>query len=128
PRRRRRARSPRRRRPLRFREGPVEGRPDAPEEHLTPRAQATHGTLPVAITSRRPASGGTRGTGPAPAAPRSGPGPAREHDLHHPRQAPPPGTRGGTRRRVPPARPRHPAQTGTRPPAPSREHGITEDR
>jgi IS605 OrfB family transposase len=40
--------------------------------------------------------------------------------ARRPRQAPPPGTRGGTRRRVPPQRPRHPVQTGTRPPAPSR--------
>ena len=81
----------------------------------TPRAQATHGTLPGAITSRRPASGGTRDTGPAPAAPRSHPGPARAHDQHGTRQAPAPGTRGGARRRLPPARPRHPSPTGTRP-------------
>jgi hypothetical protein len=91
------------------------------------RAQATHGT-PHAAARRRPASGGTRHHGPAPAAPRSGPGPGRERDLHGTPKAPPPGTRGGARRRVPSRRPRHPAQTGTRPPAPSREHGITEDR
>jgi hypothetical protein len=42
------------------------------------------------------------------AAPRSGPGPRRDHDQH-PQPAQAPGTRGGTRRRVPPRRPRHPA-------------------
>ena len=118
----------RRRRPLHIREGPLQERPDCPEEDRTPCAQATHGTLPATVPRpRRQASGGTRDTGPAPAATRSDPGPAREHDLHGIRQTPPPGTRSGTRRGLPPARARRPAQTGTRPPARSREHGITED-
>jgi hypothetical protein len=98
--------------------GPVEDRRDAPEEHRTPRAQATRGTLPATLTLWRPASGGTRDTGPA-TAPRSYPGPARERDLHPTRQVPPPGTRGGTRRGLPPERPRHPAPTGTRPQHPA---------
>ena len=104
------------------------GRPHAPENRPTPRAQATHGTLPATpARARRPASGGTRENGPAPAAPRSDPGPAREHDLHGTRKAPPPGTRGGTRRGLPQERPRHPAPTGTRPPASHPQNGITED-
>ena len=43
------------------------------------------------------------------------------------RNTPPPGARGGTRRGLPQERPRHPAPTGTRPPASPRKHGITED-
>ena len=88
----------------------LQERPDSPEEDRTPCAQATHGTLPAtAPRPRRQASGGTRDTGPAPAATRSDPGPAREHDLHGTRQTPPPGTRSGTRRGLPPARARRPA-------------------
>ncbi|MCW2895806.1 MAG: putative transposase DNA-binding protein [Actinomycetia bacterium] len=33
--------------PLRFRSGPLQDRPDSPEKHPTPRAQATRGTLPA---------------------------------------------------------------------------------
>jgi hypothetical protein len=49
------------------------------------------------------------------AAPRSRPpGPGRAHDRHNPRPAPAQGTRGGTRRRLPPERPRHPTPMGRR--------------
>lgn len=65
----------------------------------------------------RPASGGTRHNGPA-TAPESGiPGPGRAHDQRHSRPPRASGTWGGARRRVPSARPRHPAQMGTRSPA-----------
>ena len=104
--------------PLRFRAGPLQDRPDSPEKHSTPRAQATRGTLPAApCRTWRPASGGTRHNGPARAAPRSQPGPGRDNDPPDSRPPPAQGARGGTRRRIPPPRPRHPA-TGTRSPAP----------
>jgi serine/threonine protein kinase len=79
----------------------VQGRPHAPKKYLT-RAQATARRARMSTRERR-------------AAPRSDPGPAREH-VHGTRQTPPPGTRGGTRRFH--RTPRHPAPTGTRPPAP----------
>ena len=77
----------------------------------------TADTLPDQPTAGRQASGGTRSPGPAPAAPRSPPEPGRDHDQHtHP---PTPATRSSTGRRLPPARPRHPAQVGNDP----RSHG-----
>jgi hypothetical protein len=66
-----------------------------------------------ALRPRRPASGGTRHNGPA-ATPESGtPEPGRDNGQPDSQPPPPPGTRGRTRRRVPPRRPRHPATMGT---------------
>ncbi|MEU3457767.1 hypothetical protein ABZ671_29880 [Micromonospora sp. NPDC006766] len=83
-------------------------------QQLIPRAQATQGTLPHPTPrSGGQASGGTRTNGPDPTAPRSPPAPERDHDQHTHHQ--PPTQRGSARRRIPPPRPRHPAQVGNDP-------------
>ncbi|WP_240797810.1 transposase [Streptomyces sp. F001] len=98
-----------------------------PAPHPTPRAQATQGTLPHRpLGPGRQASGGTRTTGPDAAAPRSPPAPGRDddqHTHHPPAQAP----RGGTGRRIPPARPRHPTTVENDPTDPTTcgSHRIT---
>ena len=98
-------------------------RPNRPAENFTSRAQATRDTLPgQVIRPGRPAFGGMRHNGPA-AATRGTPGPGREHDQHPRRTPPAPGARGGTRRRIPPARSRHPTTTGNDPSHPI--YGIT---
>ncbi|WP_329383536.1 transposase [Streptomyces sp. NBC_01351] len=94
-------------------EGPVQDRTH-PATHLTPRAQATQGTLPHQTPrSGGQASGGTRSHGPEAAAPRSQPAPGRDDDrpTHHRS----PTTRNSTGRRLPPARPRHPSTVGNSP-------------
>jgi hypothetical protein len=76
-------------------------------DEVNPRAQATRGTLSgTAPGPPRSASGGNRHHGPA-TAPRSHPEPGRaRHDRY---QGPSPAPRSSTGRRIPPARPRHPA-------------------
>jgi hypothetical protein len=92
----------------RFKAGPT------PATSSTPRAHATRGTLPgPAPQPSRTASGGTRHPGTA-TAPRSPPEPGRDHDQPTPHPAAP-ATRGSTRRRIPPPRPRHPAPMGNDP-------------
>ena len=93
-----------------------------PAKILTPRAQATQGTLAGPATRpHRPASGGTRTHGPAPA-PRSPPEPGRDNDQQPHHTAP--AARRSTRSWIPPPRLRDPASWEPDPGKPPR---LTQD-
>ena len=102
-------------------------RPDAPEKHPTPRAQATHGTLPAATPVAAASVRRDTRHRPGPRCPAQHAGTSARARPARPPPGAPTGHAGRHSAPASTSRPRHPAQTGTRPPAPSREHGITED-